>query len=150
MQGVNSNQVLLLEIGRIESRLKGDFNMSITSSKQPKKHAVLDFLLVFLTLILVLAALTPSNSKLYNSILTSLGTLDLINASQSAGGISSFASDLQYWNANCNHGWSSDSMCDEIVARSQSCAISTDSVYCSEYESYLQQFRLKDTQRINL
>jgi hypothetical protein len=51
-----------------------------------------------------------------------------------------FVSDLKYWNANCSHGWASNSTCSEIVARTQSCTTSVDSAYCSEYAHYLQNF----------
>lgn len=57
-----------------------------------------------------------------------------------AGSEASLAADAQYWDVNCSHGWSSDSTCDTIVVRTQSCEISAASTYCSEYKTYLRQF----------
>lgn len=52
----------------------------------------------------------------------------------------SFAEDLQYWDANCSYGQDSDLACKMIMAKAQSCEISTASTYCSEYKTYMQQF----------
>ena len=52
----------------------------------------------------------------------------------------SFAEDLQNWDANCSFGQVLDSACKMIIAKAQSCEISTASTYCSEYKTYMQQF----------
>ena len=52
----------------------------------------------------------------------------------------SFAQDLQYWETNCSDGRSSGLACNTIIARAQSCEISSVSKYCSEYKAYMQQF----------
>ena len=57
----------------------------------------------------------------------------------SADSAASFAKDLKYWDANCSQGRGLDSTCNMIIARAQSCEISTASTYCSEYKSYMQQ-----------
>ncbi len=117
--------------------------MSIISSKQSKKHSLGDWLLAFLALTLVLLMLVPSAGNVYNPIRIAPGTLNSMRADMPINRNVSFAADQQYWDANCNYGWSSDAGCDSIVARSQSCSISIASTYCSEYESYLQQYRDK-------
>ena len=58
----------------------------------------------------------------------------------SADSAASFDTDLQYWDANCSHSRDLDSTCNLIIARAQSCAISTASTYCSEYRTYIRQF----------
>jgi hypothetical protein len=117
--------------------------MSIISSKPTKKQAVVDpvFVLLFLVLVLALlvfAPLTDSMSDSFRSTFASLG-----NPSTNLAAISeaSFASDQKYWDTYCAHGWSSDAVCEAIVSRSQSCSISTDSVYCSQYENYLKKYK---------
>ena len=52
----------------------------------------------------------------------------------------SFAMDRQYWDANCSHGWSSDSTCDNIVIRAQTCSTQITTTYCSDYKEYMKQF----------
>ena len=117
--------------------------MSTISSNQQKRHSLVDpiYILVFLVLILALLVLGPLDGNLNNSINSALGTLGNAPAGVSARGDISFASDQQYWDANCSHGWSSNSSCDDIVLRSQSCVANVPSVYCSAYDDYLQQFR---------
>jgi len=51
----------------------------------------------------------------------------------------SFASDEEYWTANCSHGWDSDSVCDAIVLRTKLCTGYVSSDYCSDYKNYLRQ-----------
>jgi hypothetical protein len=73
--------------------------------------------------------------------------------SREAGSVSnsddvSFASDEQYWDANCSHGWLSDSRCDDIVSRAQKCASIT-SAYCSDYGVYMQQYYNRRTIYVN-
>jgi hypothetical protein len=117
--------------------------MATISSNQEKGHALVNpiYVLIFLVLILALVLLGPLSGNTYNSINSALGNLGSTFAGVSAGGIVSFTSDQQYWNANCSHGWSSDSTCENIVQRSQSCVANVTSPYCSEYDAYLQQFR---------
>jgi hypothetical protein len=109
--------------------------MSLISSKPSKKHELVDPILVVLTLILILMVFIPADMGNYNSfgsVLESFNRAPTTNIS--------FSSDLQYWDANCSHGWTTDSACTDISARAQSCSIGLDSAYCSEYASYLQQF----------
>ncbi|SRR6266536_913495 len=111
--------------------------MSLTSSRRPIKHDFVDFIFVFSLLVIVLLVLAPFNN-IYNSTHTSF---EKAQAKLSLSGDPSFASDRQYWDANCSHGWtSSDATCDAIAARAQSCSISVDSAYCSEYSNYMQKF----------
>ena len=116
--------------------------MSTISSKQVKRQGSVDpnFILGFLVLILALLVFTPFTGNMYNSLNTALGTVDNTHTGISTNVNYSFSADQQYWVTNCSHGWSSNSTCDDIVARSQSCSISVDSAYCSEYESYLKRF----------
>jgi len=117
--------------------------MSTISSNQEKRQALVDptYVLGFLVLILALLLLGPLSANTYNSISSVLGTLDSAPSGVSAGTNVSFISDQQYWDANCSHGWSSESTCENIVQRSQSCVVNVTSSYCSEYDAYLQQFR---------
>src|SRR5687768_8355194 len=117
--------------------------MSTISSRQEKRHGHLDpiLVLVSLTLILALLVFAPPPGNVHNFNSGAFGTLGSLDTGIAAGSIISFASDQQYWDANCSHGWSSDSTCDNIFRRAQSCMISLASAYCSEYDTYLQQFR---------
>ena len=113
--------------------------MSILSSEQTQKNSLLvDSLFVCLVLTLILLILVPSNWSLYGSVRTAPGSQESTHPDLLTGGNISFAADQQYWDANCNHGWSSGARCDSIVARSQFCSVSVNSVYCSEYKNYLQ------------
>jgi hypothetical protein len=113
--------------------------MSITSSKQTKKHVEVDPVIVLLFLVLVLALLVfaPPTGSMATSFRSPFASLGNPSTNLSAVSEASFASDLKYWDTHCTHGWSSDAVCDAIVARSQSCTISMASVYCSQYENYL-------------
>ena len=113
--------------------------MSTISSKQAKRQALVDPMLVLAILVLILAflVLTPFSDNLYNSTGSVLGSFGGDSASLSSNSTVSFASDQKYWDANCAHGWSVDAMCETIVARSQSCLVSVNSAYCSQYENYL-------------
>ena len=119
--------------------------MSTISSKQRRRHSAIDplFVLVFLVMVLTLLVFAPLIDKTYDSFSNAPGSFSNVSSGLSLTKEASFAADLQYWNANCSHGWTSDSGCDAIASRAQSCMISIDSVYCSEYDSYLQQFRNK-------
>ena len=114
--------------------------MSTISSRQVNRQGLIDPISVFLILILVLLVLGPLAGNLYNSISRALGTIGNPVSDASIRSDVSFASDQQYWNASCSHGWSSDSTCEAIVLRSQACVVSVASTYCSEYDAYLQQF----------
>ena len=135
-------QLLRQGTGSVESKSKEIFIMSTITSKHGKRQAIVDptFLLAFLVLILALLAFTPFTANLYNSVGNAVGSFETWSASLSASPVVSFNSDLQYWEQNCSHGWSSATTCDAIVARSQSCSVSVASAYCSAYESYLEQF----------
>jgi hypothetical protein len=113
--------------------------MSIISSKPTKKHAVVDpvFVLLFLVLVLALLVFAPLTDSMSDSFRSTFASLGNSSTNLSAKSEASFASDLKYWDTYCSKGWNSDAVCDAIVARSQSCAISVDSVYCSQYENYL-------------
>ena len=117
--------------------------MATFSSKQEKKHGLVDpiVVLVSITLIGILIVLGSLNVNMNNSVRNMLGFQSNIAANVSISTGPSFASDLQYWDANCSHGWTSNSTCDVLVSRTQSCVIGTGSAYCSEYDAYLQQFR---------
>lgn len=114
--------------------------MSIITSNQHKRQSTLDpIFLLFLSVLVVLLvfAVTAANRNWINSVLQ---TYDSAPAGLTLNSEVSFASDQQYWSEYCDSGWSSDSACDAILARSQSCTASVDSAYCSAYQSYLQEF----------
>ena len=104
--------------------------MSVISSKQPRKHVLVNFVFVFLVLLIALLVLVPFRGHPFGNT----------PASFSASENVSFTADLQYWNANCSHGWTAEAACKAITARAQSCSINSDSIYCTEYERYLQQY----------
>ena len=114
--------------------------MATFPSKHNKKQDLIDpmVVLVSVALLSILIVFGPLNGNKYSSVPNPLvmhgNATD--NTSSSVG--ASFASDLQYWNANCNHGWTSDSMCGALVSRTQWCSLGVGSVYCSEYRAYLQ------------
>jgi hypothetical protein len=115
--------------------------MSTFSSKSAKTYAPADPMSIVVLLVLIVALLiAPFTTEIYESLGEALSAVRSAPASLSANSNAVFGVDLQYWTANCSNGWSSDVTCDAIVARSQSCAISLDSAYCSEYNNYLQQF----------
>jgi hypothetical protein len=114
--------------------------MSIITSSQQKRQSFVDpiFILFFsvLVVLLVFAVFAANRNYIIENVLQ---TYDSGSAGLSLNGEVSFASDQRYWSTYCDSGWSSDSGCDAIVARAQSCTTSVDSAYCSAYESYLQQ-----------
>ena len=139
MKGKTGIQLLLLRIGWIESVSKEIFIMSIITSNQPKRQTIVDpifILFVSVLVVLLIFAFTSANRNLIGNLLQSY---DNAPAGLSINSEVSFASDQRYWSEYCDSGWSSDSVCDAIVARTQSCTISVDSAYCSAYESYLQE-----------
>lgn len=114
--------------------------MSTLTSKPTKRYNSIDFISVFVFLALLLTLLVmPFTGNFYNSFTTALGNVDGTHANASTNVKYSFSADQQYWETNCSHGWSSNSTCDDIVSRAQSCSISVESAYCSEYNSYLKQ-----------
>jgi hypothetical protein len=115
--------------------------MSIISSKHVKKHGHVDWLFVLFALALVLLVLAPFNGNIFNFMRTAPEAPQVTRFDLSTSGSVSFAADQEYWDANCSHGWSANAGCDTIVARTQSCSASVDSVYCSEYDKYLQRYR---------
>jgi hypothetical protein len=132
-------QVLLLGIGWIESISKEIIIMSIITSNQTKRQTLVDpiFILFFsvLAVLLVFAVAAANRDLIGNMLQTSDNTpAGLVLNSQV-----SFSSDQAYWSEYCDSGWSSNATCDAIEARTQACSASIDSVYCSAYESYLQE-----------
>jgi len=114
--------------------------MATFSSKHEKKQGLSNqmTLLLAVALIGVFVILAPLNASLYNSINSALSRLDRSN------GVSvntvSFTADRNYWEKNCNHGWDSDTTCDAIVLRVQSCEVGPASPYCTSNKIYMQQY----------
>ena len=111
--------------------------MSIITSNQGKRQSIVDpifILFVSVLVVLLVFAFSAANRNLIGNVLQ-------IHESAPAGlSLNSevlFASDLRYWSEYCDSGWSSNSVCEAIVARTQSCAASVDSVYCATYDEYL-------------
>lgn len=117
--------------------------MSTISSKQRKRHGLVDPVLVFLVMILALVVFAPFPGITYDSFSRVLPPFGNASDSWSLKSELSFAADRQYWDVNCGSGWSQDAMCQEITLRTQSCSISTDSAYCSEYATYMKQYLKK-------
>jgi len=115
--------------------------MSIISSKQVKKHGLVDSIFVFFLLIIALLVLMPSG---VNTIRAAFEGVESRHLSISANRVVSFATDLQYWNVYCRYGWSSNSRCESIALKAQACTADVDSVYCSEYNYYLQKYFSKN------
>ena len=115
--------------------------MSTLSSKPTKTFRTVDFISAFVFLALILTLLViPFTGNIYTAVSTALDAGNRANASIAANVNYSFSADQRYWAANCSHGWSSNSTCDNIVTRSRACSISAESAYCSEYENYLKGF----------
>ena len=116
--------------------------MTTFSSKHEKKQGISNQMTALLAVALIGAFVIfgPMNAALYdsiNSILASFDGPDGISVSTNA----SFTSDQNYWSDNCSHGWASNSTCDAIVSRVQSCEVGLASTYCTSNKSYLQQFK---------
>lgn len=118
--------------------------MTILSSQHQKRDELIDpiFVLFLLTLGLLMI-FAVSAGDVHDPIGTLLGSFGNTTTHLSLDVQTSFAADLQYWDTYCSHGWSADSMCEAIASRSQSCWISIDSAYCSEYTKYLKQYSIK-------
>jgi hypothetical protein len=113
--------------------------MSIITSNQPKRQSIVDPIFILFISVLVVFLVFAFSAANRNLIGNALQTYDTAPAGLSLNTEVSFASDLRYWSENCDSGWSSDSACDAIFARAQSCTVSVNSAYCSDYKSYLQQ-----------
>lgn len=114
--------------------------MSIITSNQSKRQTIVDpILILFVSVLVVLLvfAFTIANRDFFTSNI--LQGSDTASAGLSLNSNVSFAADERYWDANCNTGWSTDAVCDAIVARTQACSVSVDSAYCSSYKNYIQQ-----------
>jgi hypothetical protein len=115
--------------------------MSLITSNQQKRQSYIDpiFVLFFsVLLVLLIFAISAANGSYFVEKL--LQTSGSAPAGLTLNSQVSFAADQRYWSESCDSGWSSDAVCDAIVARTQACSVSVDSVYCSSYESYLQEF----------
>jgi hypothetical protein len=116
--------------------------MSIITSNRQERHDVVDpIFILFFSALAVLTIFALSIGNLSDLVEGVLGYFSSAPASLSVNHEPSFASDQKYWDANCTGKWSSDPMCEAIVARTQSCSISVDSVYCSNYDNYMRNFR---------
>jgi len=108
--------------------------MSTITSKPTKRYSIVDLISIFVFFVLLFTLFViPFTGNLYSSLVTVNNTHAATDANYS------FSADQQYWTANCSHGWSSNSTCEEIVVRSQACSISAESAYCSAYDKYLKQ-----------
>lgn len=115
--------------------------MSLITSNQQKRQSVVDpiFILFFsVLLVLLVFAISAANGNYF--VEKALQINESAPAGLSLNSQVSFATDQRYWSASCESGWSTDAVCDAIVARTQACSASVDSAYCSAYESYLQEF----------
>ena len=119
--------------------------MTTFSSNQEKMQGAVDPILVLISIALIgiLVAVGPLNGSVYNFNHNAW----VAAQGNPSGKVSlkvgnSFTSNLQYWNAECSHGWTSNSTCDALSSMAQSCVVGlgTRSDYCSEYDSYLQLF----------
>jgi hypothetical protein len=114
--------------------------MSIISSKQQASRPLDPIFVLFLFTMVLLVFFAVFTGNIYHVANGLLGISDNTSTVLSLKSEPSFVADQQYWAANCTDGWSDGSMCETIVLRSQSCSISADSAYCSEYASYLQAY----------
>jgi len=117
--------------------------MATISSKQKRLIVVNPIaVLASLSLIAALLVLWPFTGSLNDLRVSEPGASG--GESVLAGStVVSFAADEQYWNANCSHGWSGNSSCDDIVARVNSCVVDLNSQYCTQYDAYMEQFILR-------
>ena len=116
--------------------------MSTFSSKQQKSQGLVEpqFVLASVVIVFLLVLFGSRAGAIYSSFGRVHQTQNFVNAGVANNSVVSFASDEQYWNANCSHGWGSNSKCDAIVSRAKSCDVGSGSAYCSEYKTYLKQF----------
>lgn len=117
--------------------------MSIFTSNQQKRQNVVDPIFILFLSVLVVLLIFAFSAANRDSIGNVLKTFESAPAASSLNREVSFSVDQQYWAEYCDSGWSSDSVCDAIVTRTQACAVSVDSAYCSAYETYLQELHLQ-------
>ena len=113
--------------------------MSIISSKPQAHRTLIDPILVlflFNIVLLMFFALSTGSPDLDGLFGSSVNRSPELSLSSEP----SLAADQQYWAANCTDEWSADSLCETITLRTQSCSISVDSAYCSQYDAYLQTY----------
>lgn len=116
--------------------------MATYSSKQEKRPVFGNNvpMLVSVLIIGALVILAPLNASFYSSMNGILGAWNSADNVYANAEVISFSADQTYWDANCDHGWTSDATCDGILSRVQSCTISVASAYCASYENYMQGF----------
>jgi len=113
--------------------------MSIITSKLPKRHVIVDpILILFFSALVVLTIFAVSTGNIDYLVENAVGSFRSTPVSISVNNQPSFVADQKYWESNCTRGWSSDALCDIIAARTQSCELSTDSAYCSAYKNSLE------------
>jgi hypothetical protein len=112
--------------------------MSIVTSKPQKRHVVDPIFILFFSALVVLTIFALSTGNIDYLVESAVESLSGPSVRVSVDKAPSFASDQKYWEANCTRGWSSDSLCNTIAARTQSCELSADSAYCSAYKNYLE------------
>ena len=113
--------------------------MATYSSKQEKNQPLVDPILVFILVLSIstLVVFGPLHINVNSSVRSAAHNFSPSTAV-------SFAADEQYWSAHCNHGWSSDFACENIVSRAQACYTGLagfTSTYCTEYDAYMKQFQ---------
>ena len=112
--------------------------MSIFTSKPQRRHVAVDpIFILFLSSLVVLTIFAVSTGNIDYLVENAVESLGSRSVRVSVNDAPSFASDQIYWEANCTRGWSSDSFCDTIAARTQACELSAESAYCSTYKNYL-------------
>lgn len=115
--------------------------MPKSSSKKQKKGKGFSnsiSVLLSVTLLGTFAVFGPFNVSFFDSInINRILPSFRIQNTASVRTAPSFASDQNYWNKNCSHGWASDVTCEAIVSRVESCLVSMASTYCSAYETYM-------------
>ena len=133
-------------------RQKSMMNTSITKKElsimatYSSKHEKRQFfgnnvpVLVLVLLVGALVILAPLNASFSSSLNGTLGTWTSADNVYTNAEVISFPADQTYWDTHCDHGWDSDTTCDRILARVESCTISVASPYCSSYENYMQEF----------
>jgi len=109
--------------------------MATYSSKQTKSQAIVDpiLMLIWVSLLAILIASRTLQVNVHSSIRS-------ISADRTTDTVVSFTTDKQYWEANCSHGWNSDSTCENIVLRAQACYVGVldlSSAYCTQYKNYV-------------
>jgi hypothetical protein len=113
--------------------------MSILTSKSQKRLVVDPIFILLFSAVVVLSIFALSTGNIDYLVENALESLGGTSVRVPVNDAPSFASDQKYWETNCTRGWSSDSLCDTIAARTQACELSVDSAYCSTYKNYLLQ-----------